>query len=165
MKQMDQATRQLEVPVLKSESIARLPMLVFAGFAGTAILLATLTIVSGPSHWWTAFAHATVVSAIAMIASIFTARFAGGKSLDSAITVFMALSAVRLIVALAGCIVTVKLFKSPAEPTAFMICAYAIASLIVESAVMARAVRAVDRREAVTVAQHGTKAITNKEAG
>lgn len=144
---MQQPNPQAQIPVLESRSLARMHLVVMAAVAGFALCLIILIVIMQRSAWWEAFTYSTIVAVAASIASVFAARMAVGKTLDSAITVFMALSAVRLVVSLAGCILAVKLARSPEEATALMVCGYYVATLAVETMLMARAVRALDRKQ------------------
>ncbi|MBC7784576.1 MAG: hypothetical protein H7144_12125 [Burkholderiales bacterium] len=130
------------VPTVSPALIRQLPMAVAATVFAVALVIAIIIVVTPQPQWWPAFIGATVVAAVAMIASVAILLSSAGKPADYVITMTMLLAGVRVGVSLIGLIVCIMAFSITPVAVAMMICGYYVATLIVESTLVSRALRA-----------------------
>jgi hypothetical protein len=126
-----------------SRALSRwLPGSVVAAFVVTAAASTGIILFFDRPDWWRGLFAASIVSGIGGGVSIVILSRIAGRTVDQAVTYVMAAAAVRMGVSLAGLLVAVMGFKTPAEPTGFIICGYYAATLLAETTLLARATRA-----------------------
>ena len=129
------------MPTMSSALSRRLPLSVAGAGLITGLIGVALIETLGRPDWWPAFEAASIVAAIGVIVSISILRQTAGRRVDTAVTVVMAASVVRVMVSLIGLIVAVKLYKAPPDATGLMICGYYAAMLVAETTLVSRATR------------------------
>lgn len=135
-------TTQAIQPTVSPTLVRRMPVVVGLTLIGTAVVIAGLVLATQNTHWWRPYAGATGIATLGAIASIVIIVRSAGKPADYVVTMIMALSAVRMFISLFGLLILVMGLKMLAEPTAFMICGFYMTTLLVESLLVSRSLKA-----------------------
>jgi len=130
------------MPTVSGRLIRQLPVGVLVTNSVVALIAALVVLIAGRPDWWPAFATACGVAVVNAVLSLWIIAGAAGKSADHVVTMVMLLAGVRIGVSILGLITAVLALSLNPEATAVMICGFYAATLIVESALVHRALKA-----------------------
>jgi ABC-type transport system involved in multi-copper enzyme maturation permease subunit len=139
--QEPQSDGQARQPTVSPVLIRQMPIAVLATVLATAGIAAIGIGLTHRADWWPAYVASLVVAMIGALASVVIILRSAGKPADFVVTMVMLLSLVRIGVSLIGLIVCVKVLQTPPDPTAAMIGGYYVATLLVESLLVRRALQ------------------------
>ncbi len=141
---MEPAQNPAPIATVSPKLVKQLPVVMIAATLGIGALIAIAIFVLGKPEWWPAFYAAIVVAALSALFSVMIILRSAGKPADYVVTMVMLLSVVRVAVSLIGLMICVLALKIMAIPVTVMICSYYFVTLLVESILISKALKAPD---------------------
>ena len=127
-----------KTPLVTPAEASRVVLAVGLTLAGTAAVLAGLTVLADRPAWWRGLAAAGVASVLASGLSLVPLVWGLRHSLHGAVAGYFVAMGVRAGVSLGACLVAVYAGRYPEAPTFLMMIAFYFAALAVESVWVAR---------------------------